>query len=72
MIEELELKAVDRGENVVVYEPYDDGVFYWAPQVEEPVTCVVQTYLDLRAAPGRGEEAAEAVFDRWLKKAYSG
>jgi hypothetical protein len=70
LIERLQLKPVESGENVVVYEPYDNGVLYPAPQVPEPVTCPVQTYLDLRASPARGEEAAVAVFDRYLREAY--
>lgn len=68
--EALQLKRVDSGENVVVYTPYDEGVLYPASSVDEPVTCPVQTYLDLRASHARGEEAAEAVFDRCLKEAY--
>jgi hypothetical protein len=72
MLEEvLELKPVGGGENVVVYEPYDEGVFYPAGVTAEPVTCPVQTYLDVRAAHGRGGEAAEAIHERCLKDAYS-
>lgn len=67
----LELKEVGSGENVVVYEPYDEGVFYPPPQGAGPVTSPVQTYLDLVASPARGEEAAQAVFERLLKKAYA-
>ena len=36
----------------------------------QQVTCPVQTYLDLRASTARGEEAAQAVFDRHLAQAY--
>lgn len=67
----LQLKEVPSGENVVLYTPYDEGVLYPAHGVAEPVTCPVQTYLDLRASPARGEEAAEAVFNRYLKRAYN-
>jgi len=66
----LELKLVDSGENVVVYEPYDDGVFYPSTDSEEPVTCPVQTYLDVAASPARGEEAAEAVREGYLTYGY--
>ncbi len=69
--ERLELKPVTSGENVVVYEPYDEGVFYRPSPVEAAVTCPVQTYLDLRASTARGEEAAQAVFERWLKGAFA-
>lgn len=66
----LELKPVSSGDNVVIYSPYDEGVFYPASDWDEPVTAPVQTYLDLRASASRGEEAAEAVFEKHLKGAY--
>ncbi|NOZ77956.1 MAG: hypothetical protein GXP48_02005 [Acidobacteria bacterium] len=71
LVERLNLKRVDSGDNVVVYEPYDEGVLYRPRQVDAPVTCPVQTYLDLRASAARGEEAAQAVYDKWLKEAYT-
>lgn len=66
----LELKKVSSGENVIVYEPYDMGVFYPDPADASAVTCPVQTYLDVRASAGRGEEASEALFVKTLKEAY--
>lgn len=66
----LALKPVSSGENVVILRPYDEGVFYPAGVVSDPVTSPVQTYLDLRVSAARGEEAADAVFDRYLRKAY--
>jgi hypothetical protein len=70
LVKTLELKAVPNGENVVVYTPYDEGVLYPGPASDEPVTCPLQTFLDLRASPGRGDEAAQAIFDKYLQKAY--
>ena len=70
LVKALELTAVGTGESVVVYTPYDEGVLYPAGSGDPPVTSPVQTYLDLRAAPGRGEEAAQAVFDKYLRRAY--
>ena len=70
LIAALELKAVLGGDNVVIYTPYDDGVFYPTAGCEEPVTGPVQTYLDLRASAARGVEAAGAVFEKYLKGAY--
>jgi len=67
----LELKAVGSGENVVVRVPYDEGVLYPSPESRLPVTCPVQTYVDLRSSSGRGEEAAQAVFDALIREAYS-
>jgi len=71
LVKTLELKPVNLGEFVVVYTPYDEGVLYPPRVSDEPITAPVQTYLDLRAAPGRGEEAAQAVFDKHLRKAYT-
>ncbi len=68
----LELKPVSSGDNVVVYSPYDEGVFYPASDWDEPVTAPVQTYLDLHASAARGEEAAQAIYDACLKEAYEG
>lgn len=70
LVRELELKPISSGENVVVLEPYDEGVFYPGPKAHMPVTCPLQTYLDLKASPARGEEAAQAVFAKYLRKAY--
>ena len=70
LVRALELKPVGAGEAVVAYTPYDEGVLYPAGAADPPVTSPVQTYLDLRAAPGRGEEAAQAVFDTFLRRAY--
>ena len=72
LLKALELKNVSTGENVIIYEPYDPGVFYpGSSEKLPPVTCPVQTYLDLCAAAGRGEEAAEALFMRKLKEGYN-
>lgn len=69
----VEAKPVDSGENFVVMIPDDNGVFY---RVETgpnrpPCTNVVQTYVDLASAGGRGEEAAEAILQQRLKPAWS-
>ena len=49
-------------------EPYDDGVFYAAHEVDGiGVVSPVQLYLDLQGARGRGEEAANAVFEQAIK-----
>jgi hypothetical protein len=62
----LELKPVDSGDNVVIYDPYDDGVFYPFEGVADAVTGPLQTYLDVSASPARGEDAAEAIRERYL------
>lgn len=55
----LGLHPVERGENVWLVVPRDDGVFYG--RVERGGWCVhpVQTYLDLLGQPERAAEAAE-------------
>ncbi|MGV8041282.1 MAG: type IV toxin-antitoxin system AbiEi family antitoxin [Thermoanaerobaculaceae bacterium] len=68
--ETLELRPVESGDNVVLYAPYDEGVLYPGDVEGVALTCPVQTYLDLRSSPARGEEAAAAIFDRCLKGAY--
>ena len=57
--EALGLRAVDRGENVWIAVPRDEGVLYAADEVSG-VRCAhpVQVYLDLLGHPERAEEAA--------------
>ena len=67
----LELQIVPDGENVVAILAPDEGVFYgWEPG-RPPVICPVQTFIDLLQAGGRGDEAAEHLFDRILKPRYT-
>jgi len=74
-VQMAEAKRVDTGENLVVLIPEDDGVFYgwrfrqgWGLAQTNPV----QTWLDLRHAGGRGDEAAEAVLNQCLKPVWEG
>ena len=72
----VEAQPVDSGENLVVLNPTDDGVFYLrevgtGPDRRMSCTNVVQTYVDLCHAGGRGEEAAEALLNRRLKPEWS-
>lgn len=62
-------KLVDSGENLILLVPEDPGVFYMAEggQVGHgrmASTDLVQTYVDLLPAGGRGEKAAEALLDQ--------
>jgi len=62
------LKAVSSGANVTLMQPYDEGVFYGAKEVESaPVVSPVQMYLDLTQAKGRGAEAASAILEGVIK-----
>jgi hypothetical protein len=67
---ELGGKVVDSGANLQLWRPFDQSVFVGSDhshQGSEPVTSPIQTYLDVRRAAGRGEEAANAVFDKYLR-----
>ncbi len=68
---ELSLKAVKSGGNLFLFTPYDDGVFYGSSKVNEiQVASEVQLYVDLQGFRGRGEEAAKALYERIVEKAW--
>lgn len=61
-------RKVDSGANLVLLTPFDQSVFTQKQKAPEQMTSPLQTWLDLQAITGRGEEAAEAVFDKHLRK----
>ncbi|GBE05751.1 MAG TPA: hypothetical protein ENG95_01210 [Nitrospirae bacterium] len=64
----LQLKKVDSGPNVTLLKPYDEGVFYGLQEINGiNVVSDLQLYLDLKGFKGRGEEAAQAIFEQRLK-----
>lgn len=69
---QAELRPVETGPNVRVYEPYDDGVFFGSTQISGvEVAHPVQLYLDLKKAKGRGEEAADFLRRQVLEPAWT-
>ena len=70
----FDLKQVATGPNVTLLEPYDEGVFYGLAKYNEmPVVSPIQLYLDLKSYKGRGEDAAQFLFEQviepsWLQK----
>jgi len=61
----MDLKAVTSGANVILLAPYDKGVFYGACEIDGvQVVNPIQNYLDLKGIKGRGEEAANALFEK--------
>ena len=70
LVESLELQVVPDGENVLASLAPDEGIFYGFQPGRLPITSPVQTFIDLMHAGGRGEEAAEHLFDRILKPRY--
>ena len=64
----LDLQPVDTGGNVVLLEPYDEGVFMDLQDVKGmKVVSNVQLYVDLYNHPGRGREQAEFLRETVLK-----
>ncbi len=64
---ELGLRPVERGENVWLIVPNDDGVFY--EKVPQGFLCAhpVQVFLDLQAHPERSAEAARKLLrTQWM------
>lgn len=59
-------KRVDSGANVVLWQTYDPAVFLGERSVGDPplkIVSALQLYLDLKQLHGRGEEAAQAVYE---------
>jgi len=64
----LQLKKVETGPNVTLLQPFDDGVFYGLQDINGiNVVSDIQLYLDLKSYKGRGEEAAQAIFEQRVK-----
>ena len=55
----------------VVHRPYDDGVFYGTRRVDNlQVASDIQVYLDVQSFRGRGEEAAQVLYERITDRAW--
>ena len=67
--QEMGFHEQQRGENVWLVVPNDEGVFHDAAE-REGIRCVhpVQVYLDLKSHPERSEEAAEQLRRKLLRK----
>jgi len=68
---DLNFKEVSTGPNISFLEPYDEGVFYYLQEVNGvKVVSDIQLYLDLQSYMKRGEEAAEFLLERRLRKQW--
>ena len=68
----LGLKTVMTGPNVTLLEPYDEGVFYGRVYYDQiPVVSPIQLYLDLNSYKGRGEEAAQFLYEQEIEPLWS-
>ncbi|MEW6054589.1 MAG: type IV toxin-antitoxin system AbiEi family antitoxin [Nitrospirota bacterium] len=64
----LQLKKVQTGTNITLLQPYDQGIFYRLQNIQGvSVVSDIQLYLDLKSYKGRGEEAAQAIFEQRIK-----
>ena len=71
LLKQAGMKEVSSGANVSLLVPYDDGVYYMASEVDSMRTvCPIQLYLDLKGYKGRGDEAAEAVWQQEISKLW--
>jgi hypothetical protein len=67
----MALKPVSSGANLSLITPYDGGVLAGSQEIDGMrVASAVQTYLDLHGAKGRGQEAAQAIFDGVIKTTW--
>ena len=64
IISKFDLEPISRGANVILLEPYDEGVFYGSQSRSgAEVVSPIQIYLDLKNFGELGQEAAESFFD---------
>ena len=71
LVEKLSLKPVDSGANVSLLNPYDEGVFWNAKEINGIlITTPVQVYLDLVSYRGRGQEAADFLYQEIIQKSW--
>jgi hypothetical protein len=62
------LKPVPSGANVALLMPYDESVFYRSREIDGlKVVSDIQLYVDLKTYKGRGDEAAEFLFENKIK-----
>lgn len=71
VVDFLEIKPVESGFNLTLLKPYDEGVFYGTQEIDGvQIVSPIQTYLDLKSQAGRGDEAAEALYEKVIKKLW--
>lgn len=65
-------KHVDSGANLSLWFTDDPSIFHAGRMIEgKPVTSPIQTYLDCAGKAGRGEEAAQAVFEQLIQPFFA-
>ncbi len=72
LIAAIGAKHVDSGANLTLWFTRDPSMFYGGRMIEgRPVTSPIQTYLDCVGKAGRGEEAAQAVFEQLIQPSFA-
>lgn len=64
------ITPVDSGANLIVWEPYDLSVFaarHFSDDTRLSWTSPIQTWLDLQQLHGRGQEASDELYQRFIK-----
>jgi len=74
VMQALEAKVVDSGDNVVLFVAADEGMLVEAEERGEKLACThpIQTYLDVSNQAGRGQEAADAILEQYLRPEWRG
>jgi hypothetical protein len=68
LVKDLDLRPVSSGANVVILDPYDEGVFMGAQEIRgSRVVSNVQLFVDLYTYPARGQEQAEQLLEKAIK-----
>jgi len=65
------LKPVDSGANVMLLRPYDNGIFI-DTQIKngKVIASNIQLYLDLKSYKGRGDEAAQFLYENIIERQW--
>jgi hypothetical protein len=64
----LDLKSVTSGENIILMNPPDDGVFYDTQRIGGVhLVSPIQLYLDLNNLSDRGKEAADIIYNEVIE-----
>ncbi|MBN2025674.1 MAG: hypothetical protein JW854_02765 [Actinobacteria bacterium] len=68
----LKLKEVDTGSNVMLINPYDEGVFYASRRIAGiDVVSPTQLYLDLKSSGGLGGKTADHLYEKEIAPLWS-
>ena len=71
LLSDLPVKEVKSGGNLLLFTPYDNGVFYGSSKTNDiQIASKVQLYLDLQGFRGRGEEASEILYERIVEEGW--